>query len=80
MEDNGKAVKDAREQTATAAPHDPAPEFLEAPNHLSVPLQPDTDTELDDERLNSAAAPFLYLLGAILIAVAGYFAYTFLRG
>jgi hypothetical protein len=38
------------------------------------------ETELDDERLNSAAAPFLYLLGGILIAVAGYFAYTFLRG
>jgi hypothetical protein len=33
-----------------------------------------------DERLNSAAAPFLYLLGSVVAAAAGYFLYMFLHG
>ncbi len=33
-----------------------------------------------DERLTSAAAPFLYLLSTVLIAVAGYFVYLFFHG
>ena len=39
----------------------------------------ETKSVLDDE-LNSAASPFLYLLSALLIAVAVYFAYRLLRG
>jgi hypothetical protein len=33
-----------------------------------------------DEKLNSAAMPFLYLLSSILIAVGAYFIYTLLNG
>jgi hypothetical protein len=33
-----------------------------------------------DERLTSAAAPFLYMLSLVLIAVAGYFVYLFFHG
>jgi hypothetical protein len=33
-----------------------------------------------DERLNSAAMPFLYLLSSVVIAAAGYFLYVFLHG
>ena len=35
---------------------------------------------ISDERLNSAAAPFLYLLAVVLTAAAGYFVYMFLHG
>ena len=45
------------------------------------PAQPAEDTKfvLDDE-LSSAASPFLFLLPAVLIAVAAYFVYRLLRG
>ena len=39
----------------------------------------ETGLVLDDE-LDSAASPFLYLLTALLIAVAGYFVYWLLHG
>jgi hypothetical protein len=50
-----------------------------APGKETAPQTEDTQSILDDE-LNSAASPFLYLLSALLIAVAAYFAYTLLRG
>ena len=56
-----------------------APRSTEAeagPGHDS-PARPDL---ILDERLTSAAAPFLYLLSIGLIAVAGYFVYLFFRG
>ncbi len=46
------------------------------PTNHDVSLQPGPDLILD-ERLTSAAAPFLYMLSIILIAVAGYFVYLF---
>jgi hypothetical protein len=33
-----------------------------------------------EERLNSAAMPFLYLLSSVVIAAAAYFLYIFLHG
>jgi hypothetical protein len=50
-----------------------------SPAHADVPLPPASDLIID-ERLTSAAAPFLYLLSIILIAVAAYFLYIFFRG
>ncbi len=44
---------------------------------VAIQLGPDL---IMDERLTSAAAPFLYMLSAILIAVAGYFVYLFFYG
>lgn len=82
MEENGKADKDAHAPTdkAPAAPTEVggSPQLHEESQHRSVPMRAGPDLILD-ERLTSAAAPFLYLLAIILIAVAGYFAYTFLR-
>ena len=42
-------------------------------------MRPGPDLILD-ERLTSAAAPFLYMLSVVLIAVAGYFFYLFFHG
>ncbi|MFZ1108836.1 MAG: hypothetical protein WAN43_10915 [Rhodomicrobium sp.] len=83
MADNGKAGKDAksrRDETPASPPQEaePGPETAGAFEPRSVPLPPGPDLILD-ERLNSAAAPFLYLLAIILIAVAGYFVYIFVR-
>ena len=47
-------------------------------NH-DAPMPPGPDLILD-ERLTSAAAPFLYMLSVVLIAVAGYFVYLFFHG
>ena len=44
-----------------------------------APMRPGPDLILD-ERLTSAAAPFLYMLSVVLIAVAGYFVYLFFHG
>jgi hypothetical protein len=42
---------------------------------------PDRDTALVlDERLNAAAAPFLYLLSSLVIVIAAYLLYSFLHG
>jgi hypothetical protein len=81
MEENGKADKDAKAPVDVATPPpeaEPKPESAEL-ERPSARLRAGPDLILD-ERLNSAAAPFLYLLAIILIAVAGYFAYTFVRG
>ncbi len=43
------------------------------------PANAETGLVLDDE-LSSAATPFLYLLASILIVVAAYFLYSYLRG
>jgi hypothetical protein len=84
MGDNGKAKKDAKlqlDETPEPQPREsePAPEATETSEVRSAPMRPGPDLILD-ERLNSAAAPFLYLLSVILIAVAGYFLYNFVRG
>jgi hypothetical protein len=84
MADNGKAEKNAnlRLEEAPASPPpegEPGQESAGAPEHRGVPISPGPDLVLD-ERLDSAAAPFLYLLAVILLAVAGYFVYTFVRG
>jgi hypothetical protein len=50
-----------------------------APGKETGPQTEESQSVLDDE-LNSAASPFLYLLSALLIAVAAYFAYNLLRG
>ena len=42
-----------------------------------MPSEPDL---ILDERLTSAAAPFLFMLSLVLIAVAGYFVYLFFHG
>ncbi|MBT3070902.1 hypothetical protein KKP04_08485 [Rhodomicrobium sp. Az07] len=53
----------------------PPPE-REVPPHEPPPAgAPDL---ILDERLTSAAAPFLYLLGIVMLAVAGYLVYLFL--
>ncbi len=82
MDDNGKADKDAHAPTdeAPAAPTEVggSPQPPEESQHRSIPMRAGPDLILD-ERLTSAAAPFLYLLAIFLIAVAGYFAYVFLR-
>ncbi len=84
MEDEGK-----RENDANLRREDPPPTSLEMEegpqsklphDHTEVPLRPVGPDLLLDERLSSAAAPFLYLLSIILIAVAGYFAYMFFHG
>ncbi len=48
------------------------------PGH-DVPVLTGPDLIMD-ERLTSAAAPFLYMLSVVLIAVAGYFVYLFFYG
>ncbi len=81
MEQNGEADKDAKAPAGEAPPSpdaEPKPEIAGS-EQPGVRLRAGPDLILD-ERLNSAAAPFLYLLSIILIAVAGYFVYTFLRG
>jgi hypothetical protein len=54
------------------------PENSNGPGH-DAPLPSEPDLILD-ERLTSAAAPFLYMLSLALIAVAGYFVYLFIHG
>ncbi len=80
MEEKGKAEKEAnlRDVAAPITPPEAA-ESRESPGHADIRMRPGPDLVLD-ERLTSAAAPFLYLLAIILIAVAGYFAYVFLHG
>ena len=48
-------------------------------NGHDAPMLPGPDLILD-ERLTSAAAPFLSMLSVVLIAVAGYFVYLFFHG
>jgi hypothetical protein len=77
VEEHGKGNHDAgfgaEEVPMTEA--EAGPESRESPSH-DVPMRPGPDLILD-ERLTSAAAPFLYLLSIILTAVTGYFLYIF---
>ncbi len=83
MEGNGKADRAEKllpEETPPAPTEvESVTESAETSERPGVRLRAGPDLILD-ERLNSAAAPFLYLVAIILVAVAGYFVYTFLRG
>jgi hypothetical protein len=82
MEGNGKAHKDERlrlEETPPSPPEaEPLAESADTAERPSARLRAGPDVILD-ERLNSAAAPFLYLLAIVLISIAGYFVYAFAR-
>ncbi len=78
FEEHAASDHDARlgvEEAPMTAETDTGP--AESPGH-DVPFRPGPDLVLD-ERLTSAAAPFLYLLAVVLIAVTGYFVYLFLQ-
>jgi hypothetical protein len=80
-EDHGKYDHDAKfggEEGSMTMDAAAGPENTESPGH-DIPMRPGPDLILD-ERLTSAAAPFLYMLSVVLIAVAGYFVYLFLHG
>ncbi len=81
IEDQGKNDHDARfgvEEAAMTTEVDGGPENNDSHSH-DVPMLPGPDLVMD-ERLTSAAAPFLYMLSVVLIAVAGYFVYLFFHG
>ena len=81
IEDHGKGGHEAKfggEEVSMAMEADAGPENAESPG-LDAPMRPGPDLILD-ERLTSAAAPFLYMLSVVLIAVAGYFVYLFFHG
>ena len=70
----GFDAEEAPMTTEVAAEH----ENSDGPSH-DAPLPSEPDLILD-ERLTSAAAPFLYMLSLALITVAGYFVYLFFHG
>ena len=74
VEEHGKGIHEASIGVEEA----PMPTETEAgpENGHDAPMLPGPDLILD-ERLTSAAAPFLYMLSVVLIAVAGYFVYLF---
>jgi hypothetical protein len=77
VEEHGKGNHEASfgaEETHMTSEAETGPE-----NGHDAPMQPQPDLILD-ERLTSAAAPFLYMLSVVLIAVAGYFVYLFFQG
>ena len=81
FEEHGKGNHEASfgaEDAPVTAEAEPGPENWDSHGH-DAPLPPGPDLILD-ERLTSAAAPFLYMLSVVLIAVAGYFVYLFLHG
>ena len=73
IEGQGREDQDAKFDAGDA----PTPTEMEAGPGRGGPERPDL---ILDERLTSAAAPFLYMLSVVLIAVAGYFVYLFFRG
>lgn len=82
MEDNREPNDDAKQNVEKASP--PAQETdgrvkNEEASNRPVPLRAGPDLILD-ERLTSAAAPFLYMLAIALIAGAGYLVYMFFYG
>ncbi len=83
MEDNGKSDEDEAKLNVeeTSDPPQETDGNMETQGRSShpVPLRAGPDLILD-ERLTSAAAPFLYMLAIALIAGAGYFVYMFFRG
>ena len=82
IEEHGKrsheAGFDAEEAPMTTEAEAEFEDRDDGPGH-DAPLPSEPDLILD-ERLTSAAAPFLYMLSLALIAVAGYFVYLFFHG
>ena len=79
IEEHGKGAHDAGfgvEEAPETADTDAGEG--DSPGH-DIPMRPGPDLIMD-ERLTSAAAPFLYMLSVVLIAVAGYFVYLFFYG
>ncbi len=80
-EDHGKSDHDAKfgmDEPPMMTEAETGAENRECHGH-GIPMRPGPDLILD-ERLTSAAAPFLYMLSVVLIAVAGYFVYLFFQG
>lgn len=77
VEEHGKGHHEASFGVAEApmTEAETGPENVDSLGH-DVPTRPGPDL-ISDERLTSAAAPFLYLLSIILTAVTGYFLYIF---
>ncbi len=81
IEDHAKSGDDAKfgaEEAPLSTEAESGPENRES-HGRDVRMRPGPDLILD-ERLTSAAAPFLYMLSVVLIGVAGYFVYLFLHG
>lgn len=81
IEEHGKGNHEAAfgaEEAPMTTEAEGGPENRDGHSHdAPMPTGPDL---IFDERLASAAAPFLYMLSLVLIAVAGYFAYLFVHG
>ena len=81
VEEHGKGNHEASfgaEEAPMTTETEAEPENRGSHGH-DTPMRPGPDLILD-ERLTSAAAPFLYMLSIVLIAVAGYFVYLFFYG
>jgi hypothetical protein len=81
IEEHGKGNQEAgfgAEEAPMTTEAEAGPENRVGHSH-DAPMPPGPDLILD-ERLTSAAAPFLYMLSLVLIAVAGYFVYLFFHG
>lgn len=76
MGENGKT----REEVEVANGKQALEKQSSAPAHGADAPLPQSSDVLIDERLSSAAAPFLYLLSIISIAVLGYFLYIVFHG
>ena len=75
VEEHGKGNHEAgfgADEAPMATEADAGPENRDSHGH-DAPLRPGPDLILD-------AAPFLYMLSVVLIAVAGYFVYLFFHG
>ena len=81
IEEHGKRSHEAgfdAEEAPMTTEAEGEPENRDGHSHdAPMPSEPDL---ILDERLTSAAAPFLYMLSLVLIAVAGYFVYLFFHG
>ena len=81
IEERGKGNHEdgfGAEEAPTTTKAEAGPENRDRHSHDAL-MPPGPDLILD-ERLTSAAAPFLYMLSLVLIAVAGYFVYLFFHG
>lgn len=80
IEEHGKRSHEAGFDAEEEAPMTTEAEPENGDGHSQdAPLPAEPDLILD-ERLTSAAAPFLYMLSLALIAVAGYFVYLLSHG
>ncbi len=77
-EENRKPDDDEAKPSFEETPFVPQ-ETAEGQESRPVPMRAGPDLILD-ERLTSAAAPFLYMLAIALVAGAGYLVYMFFRG